>query len=64
MINASSVVFLGEEESQLQVCVIIRESHAVILRDRVVPASQVPFPGEPGKLCPKEMTAWDSFSHQ
>ena len=27
--------------------VIIRESHAVILRDRVVPASQVPFPGEP-----------------
>ena len=25
----------------------IRESHAVILRDRVVPASQVPFPGEP-----------------
>ena len=28
----------------------IRESHAVILQDRVVPASQ-------------EMTAWDSFSH-
>ena len=26
----------------------IREAHAVILRDRVVPASQVPFPGEPG----------------
>ena len=25
----------------------LRESHAVILRDRVVPASQVPFPGEP-----------------
>ena len=25
----------------------IRESYAVILRDRVVPASQVPFPGEP-----------------
>ena len=24
----------------------LRESHAVILRDRVVPASQVPFPGE------------------
>ena len=27
--------------------VVLRESHAVILRDRVVPASQVPFPGEP-----------------
>ena len=26
---------------------VIRESHAVILQDRVVPASQVPFPGEP-----------------
>ena len=26
---------------------MLRESHAVILRDRVVPASQVPFPGEP-----------------
>ena len=26
---------------------ILRESHAVIFRDRVVPASQVPFPGEP-----------------
>ena len=25
----------------------VRESHAVIFRDRVVPASQVPFPGEP-----------------
>ena len=25
----------------------IKESHAVILRDRVVPVSQVPFPGEP-----------------
>ena len=25
----------------------LRESHAVILRDRVVPASPVPFPGEP-----------------
>ena len=25
----------------------VRESHAVILRDRVVPAIQVPFPGEP-----------------
>ena len=25
----------------------LRESHAVIRRDRVVPASQVPFPGEP-----------------
>ena len=45
----------------------LRESHAVILRDRVVPASQVPFPGEPsgepGQLCTEEMTAWDSFSH-
>ena len=28
-------------------CMWLRESHAVILRDRVVPASQVPFPGEP-----------------
>ena len=27
--------------------VALRESHAVILQDRVVPASQVPFPGEP-----------------
>ena len=27
----------------------VRESHAVILRDRVVPASQVPFPGEPSQ---------------
>ena len=26
---------------------LMRESHAVILWDRVVPASQVPFPGEP-----------------
>ena len=26
---------------------VLRESHAVILWDRVVPASQVPFPGEP-----------------
>ena len=54
--------------------VLLRESHAVILRDRVVPASQVPFPGEPsgepgkgpdepGQLCTEEMTAWDSFSH-
>ena len=25
----------------------LRESHDVILGDRVVPASQVPFPGEP-----------------
>ena len=25
----------------------LRESQAVILQDRVVPASQVPFPGEP-----------------
>ena len=30
----------------IRVC-LLRESHAVILRDRVVPASQVPFPGEP-----------------
>ena len=46
---------------------LVRESHAVILRDRVVPASQVPFlgmgPDEPGQLCTEEMTAWDSFSH-
>ena len=52
---------------------VIRESHAVILRDKVVPVSQVPFPGEPshnrmgpdepGQLCPEEMTAWDFFSH-
>ena len=45
----------------------IRECHAVILRDRVVPASQVPFlgmgPDEPGQLCTEEMTARDSFSH-
>ena len=34
-------------ESLLEVAPDIRESHAVILRDRVVPASQVPFPGEP-----------------
>ena len=26
---------------------VLRESHAVILRDRVVPVSQVPFAGEP-----------------
>ena len=32
---------------QWHTTVTIRESHAVILRDRVVPASQVPFPGEP-----------------
>ena len=25
----------------------LRESHAVIIRDRVAPARQVPFPGEP-----------------
>ena len=42
----------------------LRESHAVILRDRVVPASQVPsWPDSPGQLCTEEMTAWDSFSH-
>ena len=36
----------GELDSEL--CLMcLRESHAVILRDRVVPASQVPFPGEP-----------------
>ena len=39
----------------------LRKSHAVIHRDRVVPASQVL--DEPGQLCPEEMTAWDSFSH-
>ena len=34
---------------RLRECLIqvLRESHAVILRDRVVPASQVPFSGEP-----------------
>ena len=44
---------------------VLRESHAVILRDRVVPARQVQGmgPDEPGQLCTEEMTAWDSFSH-
>ena len=54
---------------------MLRESHAVILRDRVVPASQVPAEpsgepvngtcvhDEPGQLCTEEMTACDSFSH-
>ena len=36
--------------------------HGILL----VPASQIPFPGEPsdepGQLCTEEMTAWDSFS--
>ena len=38
---------LPERSGALRKGICLRESHAVILRDRVVPASQVPFPGKP-----------------
>ena len=43
----SSALDLQLETHLFLIKVVLRESHAVILRDRVVPASQVPFPGEP-----------------